>query len=77
MGSLRYVIHERPTVHQGAQSRAYSTADNLIRLWNPSGELVQSFKGSPEPVRSLEIIPGHGEFASACNDGWVAGGGRR
>lgn len=47
------------------------SADQLINVWGPTGEILHRFKGSPEPVRSLSLSPGGDFFLSACNDGLV------
>ncbi|WWC97833.1 hypothetical protein V866_004720 [Kwoniella sp. B9012] len=58
-------------IDEGPKANCYLTADRLIHLWNEEGEILQRFKGSPEPVRSLAISPGCETFASACNDNLV------
>ncbi|WVQ64045.1 uncharacterized protein L199_002204 [Kwoniella botswanensis] len=45
-------------IDEGPKANCYVTADRLIHLWNEEGEILQRFKGSPEPVRSLAISPG-------------------
>ncbi|KAK8843426.1 hypothetical protein IAR55_007083 [Kwoniella newhampshirensis] len=56
-------------VEEGPKEGCYLTADRLINLWNHDGELLLRFKGSPEPVRSITMLPGGETLASACNDG--------
>ncbi|OCF54428.1 hypothetical protein L486_07976 [Kwoniella mangroviensis CBS 10435] len=58
-------------IDEGPKANCYLTADRLIHLWNEEGQILQRFKGSPEPVRSLAILPGGETFASACNDNLV------
>nr|XP_031862293.1 uncharacterized protein CI109_002258 [Kwoniella shandongensis]KAA5529365.1 hypothetical protein CI109_002258 [Kwoniella shandongensis] len=58
-------------VEEGPKEGHYLTADRLINLWNTNGELLLRIKGSPEPVRSLTMLPGGDTFASACNDGLI------
>nr|XP_019009704.1 uncharacterized protein I206_05264 [Kwoniella pini CBS 10737]OCF48485.1 hypothetical protein I206_05264 [Kwoniella pini CBS 10737] len=55
-------------VEEGPKAGCFLTADRMIFLWNKEGEVLQRFKGSPEPVRSLAILPGGNTFVSACND---------
>nr|XP_019047918.1 hypothetical protein I302_04538 [Kwoniella bestiolae CBS 10118]OCF26848.1 hypothetical protein I302_04538 [Kwoniella bestiolae CBS 10118] len=58
-------------IDEGPKEGCYLTADRMIFLWNQKGEVLQRFKGSPEPVRSLAILPGGETFASACNDNLI------
>ncbi|TVY80811.1 Ubiquitin homeostasis protein lub1 [Lachnellula suecica] len=50
-------------------------ADKLIRVFNTSGKLLRTVRGSEEPVRAVCRIPkGHSsgaDFASASNDGII------
>ncbi|ORY26271.1 WD40-repeat-containing domain protein [Naematelia encephala] len=58
-------------VETGVRLGCYITgsADRTIILWSQRGETLQCIKGSPEPVRSLAMLPESIGFASACNDG--------
>ncbi|TYJ55282.1 hypothetical protein B9479_004001 [Cryptococcus floricola] len=60
-------------VVEGSTERQYLTcsADRLVNLWDEGGQLLQRFKGSPEPVRSLAILPSNDTFVTACNDGLI------
>ncbi|WWC73225.1 uncharacterized protein I206_107191 [Kwoniella pini CBS 10737] len=58
-------------VEEGPKAGCFLTADRMIFLWNKEGEVLQRFKGSPEPVRSLAILPGGNTFVSACNDNLI------
>ncbi|WRT68926.1 uncharacterized protein IL334_005908 [Kwoniella shivajii] len=58
-------------VEEGQHCGCYLTADRTINLWDDKGQLLSRFKGSPEPVRSIVILPGMQQFASACNDNLV------
>jgi phospholipase A-2-activating protein len=57
------------SVHATGAADIQGSADRLVNLWSSSGELMLSIKGSPEPVRSLAVLPESTHFASACNDG--------
>ncbi|WWC91345.1 uncharacterized protein L201_006288 [Kwoniella dendrophila CBS 6074] len=58
-------------IDEGPKLGCYITADRMIFLWNEKGEIIERFKGSPEPVRSIAILPGGETFATACNDNLV------
>ncbi|WWC64162.1 uncharacterized protein I303_106770 [Kwoniella dejecticola CBS 10117] len=58
-------------VDSGPKTGCSLTADRMIFLWNEQGEILQRFKGSPEPVRSLAVLPGGEAFVSACNDNLI------
>jgi phospholipase A-2-activating protein len=57
------------SVHATGAADIQGSADRLVNLWSSSGEVMLSIKGSPEPVRSLAVLPESTHFASACNDG--------
>ncbi|WVQ75434.1 hypothetical protein IAR50_005059 [Cryptococcus sp. DSM 104548] len=58
---------------EGSAEGTYLTcsADRLVNLWDDNGQLLRRFKGSPEPVRSLAILPFGETFVTACNDGLI------
>ncbi|WVQ81529.1 hypothetical protein IAT38_003653 [Cryptococcus sp. DSM 104549] len=64
-------VWDAVAVDEGPKAGCFLTSDRLIYLWDDAGKLIIRFKGSPEPVRSLAILPGGETFASACNDGLV------
>lgn len=45
------------------------SADQLVILWDETGQPISKFKGYPEPVRGLALLSDHETFVSACNDG--------
>lgn len=58
-----------PPLHPGNSSPVLTVADCTVRLWSSTGEALERFKGSPEPIRSLTLLYNPDEFASASNDG--------